>query len=296
MKLRIVEEAWGINRATGESTVCTKSNTLYEASAGLTITISNGRYFTVDDINDSIITVTVHNSNPDRNKTWKIENGKSVFYFPRSMDGGYRYHIVYEDESSKNRYSIAMNVKKASGKYDITQSKFFGSPTVPHEWEERFHDDIVFFAQIRLSDIAVLDTDNRLPHTGYLYFFLDAEMYPSDNLDMWVEYYPGEPDMVIDDFNSESPIPSGLCDDYLISFAYASSECDGTKLLGVPSSEKEQDKKLLLQYDPSDFSDIPFLKDVHGYARVFFGEDESDYDAVTYKVERLHQSLTENGG
>lgn len=291
MKLRIVEEVWGINRVTGETTVCTKSNKLYDPTAGFEITLRNGRYITVDNIDNISITVTIHNSNPAKDKTWKISHGKSVFYFPRSADGGYRYHIAYEDETDKNRYSIAIDVRKASGQYDIAQSKFFGSPTVPHEWEDRFHDDIIFFAQIRLADIAVLDTDNRLVHTGYLYFFLDAEMYPSDSLDMWVEYYPGEPDMVIDDFNAQSPIPSGLCDDYLMSFRYAPADSDKTKLLGICSSGTNKDKNLLLQYDPTDFSGLPFLENVSGYARVFFGEDEKDYDSVTYKVERSPSDL-----
>lgn len=292
MKLRIVEEVWGINRASGKSSVRTKSNKLYD------IMLSENefkarckygtRYFTVDKITSDKLTVTVHNADTAKNKTWEIEKGRSMFYCPRSSDGGYRYFLAYEDENDKINYSIAMNVRKAVGKYDISQSKFFGSPTIPHEWQDRFHDDIVFFAQIRLADIALLDTDNRLPHSGYLYFFLDAEMYPSDNLDMWVEYYPGEPDMVIDDFNTCSPIPVGLCDDYLISFGYAPSDSDGTKLLGVPSAVTDNpiNENLLLQYKTSDFDNVPFLKNADGCAYVFFGDDEKDYDAVTYKVER----------
>ncbi|MBQ4066753.1 MAG: hypothetical protein IJD22_03810, partial [Clostridia bacterium] len=65
--------------------------------------------------------------------------------------------------------AIAITVKEAPEGYDLGASKFFGTPTIPKEWAEDFDDDEMFFCQIRLSDIAELDTDNRLPHSGYLY-------------------------------------------------------------------------------------------------------------------------------
>lgn len=187
------------------------------------------------------------------------------------------------------RYSIAIKVEKAAGEHDYTQSKFFGSPTVPNEWVERFYDDIIFLAQIRLSDIAEYDPDNILPHSGYLYFFLDAEMYPSDQLYVWVEYYDGEPDTIIDDFNELSPLPCGLNEDWLISFGAAPPDADGTKLLGLPSGAAGEDAslpKLLLQYDPLDFEGVPYLENVDGYAYVLFGRDEKDFDGAVYKVDR----------
>ena len=62
--------------------------------------------------------------------------------------------------------AIGIKIKKADGDHDPCASKFFGAPVVPEEWQERFSEDVIFFAQIRLSDIAELDTENKLPHTG----------------------------------------------------------------------------------------------------------------------------------
>ena len=248
------------------------------------------RNFSIDAVDEESVTITVHYENSVNNKTWTIPAGESTFYRPMSMDGGYQYILAYEDENAICQYALALNVCKNEGRQDSEQSKFFGSPVIPSEWEERFHDDIVFFAQIRLEDIADLDYGNRLPHTGYLYFFLDAEMYPSDQLEMWVEYYPGEPDMVLEDFNTMSPISGGLNEEWLISFETVSSDADGTKLFGIPSGaidEHEDMPKLLLQYDPLDFEGVPFLETLDGYAYVFFGEDETDYNAASYVVERF---------
>ena len=86
-----------------------------------------------------------------------------------------------------------------------------------------------------------------------------------------------------------SPISDGLNDDWLITFHYAEPSADGTKLFGVPSgviNENGCTSTLLLQYDPLDFDGVPFLNNLDGYAYVFFGEDEADYDAVSYVVER----------
>ena len=74
--------------------------------------------------------------------------------------------------------AIGIRINKADGKHDFGASKFFGAPGMPAEWQERFSEDVIFFGQIRLSDIAEFDTENKLPHTGYLYLFLDVEMYP----------------------------------------------------------------------------------------------------------------------
>ena len=64
--------------------------------------------------------------------------------------------------------AIKITAKKAPEGYDLGASKFFGTPTVPLSWNDDFDDDEIFFCQIKLSDIAQLDTENRLPHTGTL--------------------------------------------------------------------------------------------------------------------------------
>lgn len=89
--------------------------------------------------------------------------------------------------------AIGIKIKKADGNHDPCTSKFFGAPVLPDGWLEMFSEDIIFFGQIRLSDIAELDTENKLPHTGYLYLFLDIEMYPYQSM---AYYYDGEPNVV----------------------------------------------------------------------------------------------------
>jgi len=62
--------------------------------------------------------------------------------------------------------AIRIVAKKAPEGYDLASSKFFGTPTVPLAWNGDFYDDEIFFCQIRLSDIAELDRENRLLFNG----------------------------------------------------------------------------------------------------------------------------------
>ena len=127
--------------------------------------------------------------------------------------------------------AIGIKIKKADEKHDCGASKFFGAPAIPAEWQERFSEDVIFFGQIRLSDIAELDTENKLPHTGYLYLFLDVEMYPYQAM---AYYYDGEPNVVVDDFNEAEVQFAHLNEDWLMSFEPADEDFDGTRLFGVP--------------------------------------------------------------
>ena len=95
-------------------------------------------------------------------------------------------------------------------KIPVGGSRFWGNPDLPsdmdyptyissdgEEWEYQF------VCQINLSEIAVLDTENRLPHTGLLSFFAridhylgrfddggSLEGYISDPEDVKVIYFP----------------------------------------------------------------------------------------------------------
>ncbi len=166
--------------------------------------------------------------------------------------------------------AIKINLKKAEVNDDLGKSKLFGDPTVPAEWADRFLEDIIFFGQIALSDIAELDRENRLPHKGYLYFFLDTACSPYD---VWIEYYEGEPNTVIEDFNSAVPEFEHLSEAFIMSFEECDASADGTKLFGVPSSSYEPDgvveKELLLQFDPLEYN-TGFLTEVDGYAYIFY--------------------------
>lgn len=301
MKFRIIEEAWGINRKTGERKVRRTAERIFYPGGGADNRISaRRRRFGIVSADEERVVLRVQCENSADEKEFIIECGTGGFYNPRSCDGGYRYLFEFDTDELQGRpsagrrkkkecrYSIAIKVEKAAGEHDYTQASSSLADSA-NEWVERFYDDIIFLAQIRLSDIAEYDPDNILPHSGYLYFFLDAEMYPSDQLYVWVEYYDGEPDTIIDDFNELSPLPCGLNEDWLISFGAAPPDADGTKLLGMPSGAAREDAslpKLLLQYDPLDFEGVPYLENVDGYAYVLFGRDEKDFDGAVYKVDR----------
>ena len=178
--------------------------------------------------------------------------------------------------------AIGITLKKAEGAHDLGTSKFFGAPALPEGWADRFSDDVIFFAQLRLADIAALDTENRLPHTGYLYLFLDVEMYPYQTM---AYYCTDEPRVVVDDFNAVEPRFAHLQTDWLMQFAPAADDADGTRLFGVPSSGCDGGGELLLQFDPL-AADIGFLDSIDGYAYCFFGEGADRIDGIRFVIDR----------
>ena len=178
--------------------------------------------------------------------------------------------------------AIGIKIKKADGNHDPCTSKFFGAPVLPDGWPEMFSEDIIFFGQIRLSDIAELDTENKLPHTGYLYLFLDIEMYPYQAM---AYSYDGEPNVVVDDFNEAEVQFANLNEDWLMSFEPADEDFDGTRLFGVPSSGYETDEELLLQFDPLAES-TGFLDNIDGYAYFFFGEGRDRINGIRFGIDR----------
>lgn len=178
--------------------------------------------------------------------------------------------------------AIGIKIKKAEEEHDPGASKFFGAPAIPSELKDMFSDDVIFFAQIRLSDIAGLDDEGMLPHTGYLYLFLDVEMYPYQAM---AYYYDREPDMVIDDFNEIEPRFAHLNKPWLMTFYTSDDESDGTRLFGVPSSGIESDEELLLQFDPL-AENTGFLDNIDGYAYFFFDSDRNNIDGVRFEIDR----------
>ncbi len=177
--------------------------------------------------------------------------------------------------------AIRIYAKAAEDDYDPGCSKFFGAPTLPSQWMSDFSDTTMFFCQIRLSDIADLDTHNRLPHHGYLYVFFDTEGGDYD-LSPIVKYYDGDPDCIVDDFNESVPDYEHLTKDYPMEFSLCDDTQTCTRLFGEPDDYNYEDAppKLLLQYDPLD-TDIGFLSHIDGFLYLFFGEDESDFSSVT---------------
>ncbi len=178
--------------------------------------------------------------------------------------------------------AIQITLKKAENGYDPAASKFFGAPVVPEEWLDKFSDDTIFFGQIRLADLAAYDPEHRLPHTGYLYLFLDTAVYPYVP---WAAHYDGEVQVVIDDFNDSVPDFSHLNQAFLMSFSEAEETADGTKLFGVPVSEPDEDGELLLQFDPL-AAPTGFLEEIDGYAYFFFGKGERRLADVRFVIDR----------
>ncbi len=168
--------------------------------------------------------------------------------------------------------SIRIHVTKATGDHDPGCSKFFGAPTVPEGWADRYEEDIIFLGQIRLSDIAHLDTENKLPHTGYLYFFVDTELYPYFPM---CEYYDGEPNILIEDFNELDPAFAHLTEEWLMTFSEDDDVPSGFRLLGEPAGEVDHEGDLLLQYDPLE-APMGFLDSVDGYVYFFFGKQKKN--------------------
>ena len=92
MKLKITEEAWGINHRTGKSSVRKTDEKTFDCVAGELPPFETGRRsFTIDEVTEEGITLSVHCANEKYNKTWKLKKGEGAFYRPMSMDGGYQY-------------------------------------------------------------------------------------------------------------------------------------------------------------------------------------------------------------
>ena len=182
--------------------------------------------------------------------------------------------------------AIKLTVKKAEGKYDQGRSKFLGNPVLPEKWVNAFDGSVIFLLQIRLEEIKDLDKDNKLPHKGYLYFFLDT-VDGDYSLRPIVRYYDGIPTDAVDDFNSVVPGYEDYIEEYLIEFESVDDGDNCTKLLGYPSDWNYQDepRKLLLQFDPLD-PGIEIFDYIDGLFYFFFDEnDEKDFSKVTLMEE-----------
>ena len=184
--------------------------------------------------------------------------------------------------------AIRMQLFQPQGEYDPCLSHFFGNPAIPAWMEDEIEEDEVFLAQIRLRDIAALDTENLLPHEGWLYFFIRAEDGSAwTRKEAVVRYSKVEPQVVLVDFNAESTIPEGLNEAWLIDFAaLEEAEASGMKLLGEPYDWIYADPapSLLLQYDPLD-SPSAFLSEMDGVAYFFFGEDRENFTDAVWHAE-----------
>lgn len=92
MKFRIIEEAWGINRKTGERKVRRTAERIFTPEAGQIIEFPLGRRrFGIVSADEERVVLRVQCENSADEKEFVIECGAGGFYNPRSCDGGYQY-------------------------------------------------------------------------------------------------------------------------------------------------------------------------------------------------------------
>ena len=177
--------------------------------------------------------------------------------------------------------AIRLKVTKAVGDdYDLGASKFLGSPVMTEKMSESFNQTTIFLLQLRLSDLKDLDKENRLPHEGYLYVFLDVEN-SEYQMKPIVKYTKEEPTVCVGQFNEIVDGYEEYVDDYLITF----EECDdyetGNKLFGKPNdwNYAEESDELFLQFDPLD-SEMGIFQQLDGLLYFFFGKDRKTFKDV----------------
>ncbi len=179
--------------------------------------------------------------------------------------------------------AIKINLRKATEDDSFDTSRFFGAPVIPEEWEERFDDDVVFLGQINLEEIARFDEENRLPHKGWLYFFVDTAKTPYKAI---VEYYDGDPEIIVEDFNECVPDFEHLNEDYIATFEPCDEFDPCTRLFGgptMPLSEFTGTEPLLLQYDP--YEEAGFMQFVDGFIYIFCDTKGEKLGKPSYYVE-----------
>ncbi len=177
--------------------------------------------------------------------------------------------------------AIGIKVNKAVKGYDYGASRFFGDPAIPGAWINDFYDSEIFFCQLRCSDIAPFDREGVLPHSGYIYVFLDIGTAPYKAR---VLYYDGKPDTVVDNFNGEAD--ELFTQSWTMNFFLTDEAAEGNKLLGTPADWQYGGEKprVFLQYDPLD-APMGFLGAMDGFAYFLFEERSSSFEHVVYVEE-----------
>ncbi len=163
---------------------------------------------------------------------------------------------------------IGITVEKAHGEYDPGTSKFFGAPTMPEEWlsDGTINDEDFFFCQLKISEFKSFDKSGFLPQKGFIYIFLsfeDGMFIPN------ICYCNTEPDTLIDDFNAGFDFLGDTDTEYSIDFFETDNNEDGTRLL-----TEENDKIILLQYDPLDDNMPSFLADTEKIAYISLDKED----------------------
>ncbi len=177
---------------------------------------------------------------------------------------------------------IGITVEKAHGEYDPGTSKFFGSPTMPEEWLQNgiVGDEDFFFCQLKLSEFKHFDNEGYIPEKGFIYIFLteNGGKYSPN-----VQYFDGEPDAIIDDFNAGFDFLGDTDIEYSIDYFETDSQEDGSRLF-----VKNGDEITLLQYDPLDDNMPEFLAETEkiGYFKMNLSDLKNlDFSKVIFNIE-----------
>ena len=161
------------------------------------------------------------------------------------------------------------------------RTHFLGAPLVPASLGEAFDDEVMFLGMIHLPEIAALDKENKLPHSGYLYFFMDTSA-SSRHMNPIVIHTLEEPDRIIDDYNDLFALEEyrGANKARGVEFFEVEEDAEGCKLLGYPCDWNYENKPrnpLLLTISHYD-EDLDFLPELDGFTYVFFGPKGHEFD------------------
>ena len=115
MKFRIIEEAWGVNRKTGERKVRRTAERIFTPEAGQIIEFPLGRRrFGIVSADEERVVLRVQCENSADEKEFIIECGAGGFYNPRSCDGGYRYLFEFDTNEPHGKPSAGRRRGKES--------------------------------------------------------------------------------------------------------------------------------------------------------------------------------------
>ena len=129
------------------------------------------------------------------------------------------------------------------------KSHWWGFPDLPEACEWPCNEDgdlLTFICQISLEDISELDSDNRLPHKGMIWFFADLDYFlgdldaPCGGTGEWepgtfkVLYSEDHSDLLTNEYYWEDGEPAVLPAEEM-TFEAASETDFGFKLLGMPA-------------------------------------------------------------
>ena len=116
MKFRIIEEAWGVNRKTGERKVRRTAERIFTPEAGQIIEFPLGRRrFGIVSADEERVVLRVQCENSADEKEFIIECGTGGFYNPRSSDGGYRYLFEFDAKNRKAGIQLQSMSKRLRG-------------------------------------------------------------------------------------------------------------------------------------------------------------------------------------